>query len=114
MKMRQILMVGLALPAMQPAHADVPFTSHSLGMVESTLAFCAESDAQAATKYQERAVLMVRAIPATELARARDSAEYKEAYSSIAATLAGLPKDQVKQTCNEMVAHNEAFAKPSK
>ena len=114
MKSHEVLWVAAALSVTQLALADVPFSSHSLGMLESTLAFCAESNSTAAPKYQERATLMVRGIPEKELAKARDTEEYKGAYSSIASALAAVPKEQVEKTCAELLRRNDRFAKGDK
>jgi hypothetical protein len=56
----------------------------------------------------------VRGIPEKELAKARDTEEYKGAYSSIASALADVPKEQVEKTCAELLSRNDRFAKGHK
>jgi hypothetical protein len=114
MKIHRLLWAAAALPLLQLARADVPFSTHSLGMLEATLAYCARSDPDSALKYQERATRLVRGMLEAELVKARDTQEYKESYSSIADTLSGAPKDQVKETCAELLSRNDGFAKGRK
>jgi hypothetical protein len=113
MKIHHVFWLTAALPVMQLAQADVPFTNRSLGMMEGTLAFCAESDPATAPKYQERALAMVRGLPEKELAQARESGEYKDVYSSIGTALAGASKEEAKKTCADLLSRHDGFVKGS-
>lgn len=103
-----------ALVLTQLALADTPFSKRSLGMLESTMAFCAQSDPAAAPKYRAQVQSMLRGRPEAEVAKARDTSEYRTAYDSVTSALTDAPKEQVKQTCADLLTHKEAFGNEEK
>jgi len=99
MRIHRILCLGVALVIPQLALAKLPFPNDSFGKVEGTLDFCARTDEQAAPKYQERKKALVRDVPEKEVAEARQTQEYKEAYDAVSAELGKVPKEKVVEAC---------------
>jgi hypothetical protein len=54
---------------------------------------------RAAAKYQEQKRLLVRDVPEEEVAAARETTEYKEAYAWIGEELGKLPKEKALRAC---------------
>ena len=96
---RGVLGCCLALAVPQLASAELPFANGTFGQLEGTLAFCAQVNPSAAMQYQEQGRLLVKGVAAKELAAARESAEYREAYDSMAAELGKISKDDAVKTC---------------
>jgi hypothetical protein len=90
----------LALPNL--ALAKLPPNS-ALGQVEGTLDFCAQIDPQSAAKYQEFKKALVQGEPEKDVAEARKSSEYKEAYDAISEALGKAPKDEAIKACTSLV-----------
>jgi hypothetical protein len=103
-----------ALAITQLTLADTPFSKRSLGMLEGTMAFCAQSDPAAAAKYQSQVQSMLRGRPEAEVAKARETSEYRAAYDSVTSALTGAPKEQIKQTCADLLTRKEAFGNEEK
>ena len=100
MKINRILLVCAAITIPQLTMAKLPFTNDEFAKVERTLSFCSNLKPESAAKYQEIAKRYVGNAPAKELAEARKTPEYKEAYESSGALLANLPKEQVNEACS--------------
>ena len=99
MRIHRLVCLGVVLLLAQVALAKLPFSNDALGKVEGTLDTCAQADAQAATKYQERKKALVRGVPEKEMAEAREKQAYKDAYDSVSADISKLPKDHVVEAC---------------
>jgi hypothetical protein len=99
MKLHRILCLGAAIVIPQLALAKLPLSNDAFGRIEGTLDFCAQTDPQAAPKYQERKRSLVRDVPEKEVAEARKTQEYKDAYQWVSAELAKVPKDKAAETC---------------
>src|SRR5271169_959671 len=99
MKIHRILCLGAALVVPQLALAELPLPNDAFGKIEGTLDFCAQIDSGAAAKYQEQKQLLVRDVPEKEVAAARETTEYKEAYAWISDELGKLPKDKSVKAC---------------
>jgi ABC-type taurine transport system substrate-binding protein len=99
MKIHRLILLGTALVTAPLAMAKLPFTNDALGKVEGTLDFCAQTDSQSAAKYQERKKAMVQGVSEQELAEARASQEYKDAYESTSSELEKVPKEKVVAAC---------------
>lgn len=82
------------------ATAKLPFALEEFGKVERTLSFCSELKPESAEKYQEIGKRYVGDAPEQELAQARKTPEYREAYDSNGALLADMPKDRIIEACN--------------
>ena len=102
MKIHRILWLSAVLTLPHLALAKLP-PSSALGQVEGTLDFCAQVDPQSAVKYQEYKKVLVQDASEKELAEARKSSEYKEAYDAIGDALGKVPKDQVVKACTSLV-----------
>jgi hypothetical protein len=100
MKINRMMLVCAAIAIPQLTMAKLPFTNDEFGKVERTLSFCSELKPESAAKYQEIAKRYVGDAPEKELAEARNSPEYKEAYESNGALLADMPKEHVIEACN--------------
>jgi hypothetical protein len=103
MKIYRILCLGAALVFPQLALAKLPFTNDAFGRVEGTLDFCAQADAQAAAKYEERKKSLVRDVPEKEVDEARQTQEYRDAYDWISAELGKVPKAQATKGCGDFL-----------
>ncbi len=99
MRIHRVFTLGIALFVSQLALARLPFSSEALGKVEGTLDFCAQADPPAAAKYQERKKALVKDVPEKEVAEARKTQEYRDAYDWITTELGKVPKDQAVQAC---------------
>ena len=83
----------------QLALAAPPVPPKALGSVEATIHFCSRVDSKLADKYKEWGKLLVRDMSEKELAEARGSSEYKEAYDSLSAELEKLPTKKAVDAC---------------
>jgi len=99
MSIYRILCLVAALAIPQLALAKLPLTNDAFGKVEGTLDFCAQADPPAAPRYKEQKKVLVRGVPERELAEARQTQEYRDAYDWMAAELAKVPKDRAVQAC---------------
>ncbi|MGC2029233.1 MAG: hypothetical protein WA642_04395 [Steroidobacteraceae bacterium] len=100
MKIDGVLLVCAAFSIPQLAVANLPFANDEFGRVERTLSICSKVAPQSADKYHEIAKRYVGNAPEEELAEARKTPEYKEAYESSGALLADMPKERLIETCN--------------
>lgn len=71
--------------------------------MEGTLDFCAQIDSQSAAKYEERKKLLVQGEPEKDVAEARKTTEYKEAYDAIGEALGKVPKDKAVKACTSFL-----------
>lgn len=99
MRIHRLFCLGVVLLLAQVGLAELPFSNDALGKVEGTLDTCAQADARAATKYQERKKALVRGVPEKEMTEAHDTQAYKDAYESVSAEISKLPKDRVVEAC---------------
>ena len=99
MKIHRMLFWAAAIVIAQMALAKLPFSNDALGQIEGTLDFCARVNSEAAPKYQERKKAMVADVPEKELAEARGTKEYKDAYEGIGSKLGEVPKPQAVEAC---------------
>lgn len=99
MKIHRILFLLTTVVIPQLAQATLPFSNEVFGKIEGTFDYCARVDSQAASRYQERKKAMVRDVPEKEVAEARGTKEYKDAYESMSGELAKVPKDQAVAAC---------------
>lgn len=104
MKIQHILLAAIALP--QIAMAESFFTYQSLGAVQSTVDFCAQTHPQNAAKYQEQARIMLQEIAAEDLDKARSSVEYKEAYDQASSILGKVTQIEVDEACDGLLETN--------
>lgn len=102
MRLYRILCLSAVIALPQLALAKLPPNS-ALGQVEGTLDFCAQVDPQSAAKYQELKRLLVQGEPEKEVAEARKTTEYKEAYDAISEALGKVPKDQAVKACTSLL-----------
>lgn len=103
MKIHRILCLCAAITLPQLALAERPFTNQSLGTTQSTVDFCARINPGAASKYHEQAGLLVQGVPEQEVAKVRDSDEYKEAYAKASASLGEVAKKDAEEACNSFL-----------
>lgn len=99
MKTYRMLCLGIALAIVPVAFAKLPFSNQAFGTVEGTLDFCAQTDTGSAPKYQERKKILVKDLPEKEVAEARASQEYQDAYQGITTELEKQPKEKVVEAC---------------
>jgi len=91
------LSAALMLAPMALAKLDIP--KDAFGRIEGSLDFCAQADPERAAKYQEQKKLLVQNATDEEVAEARASKEYKDAYDAATEEMGKQPKDKVKKTC---------------
>ena len=103
MKIHRILCLCAAIAVPQFALAELPLTNDAFGKIEGTLAFCAEVNPKAAAKYKERAKPFVQGASEKELAEARQTKEYKEAFDWIRGELGKVPKPQAVKACTNFL-----------
>jgi hypothetical protein len=100
MKIYRILCLGATIVIPQLALAKLPFPNDAFGKLEGTLDFCAQANPEAAQKYQDAKKQMVHDVPEKEVAEARKTQEYKDAYQWTNDELAKVPKDKAVQACS--------------
>jgi hypothetical protein len=100
MKINGVLLVCAAISMPQLAMAKLPFANAEFGKVERALSFCSELTPASAAKFQEIAKRYVGDAPENELAEARKTPEYREAYESNVSLLADMSKESVIEACN--------------
>jgi hypothetical protein len=103
MKIHRVLYLSSMIALSQLALAELP-SKAALGQVEGTLDFCARVDTQSAAKYEEQKKRLVKDVPEKEVAAARESTEYKEAYDAISEALEKGPKDEAAKACTSFLA----------
>jgi len=102
MKLHRIVCFSALLAFPNLALAKLPPNS-ALGQVEGTLDFCAHIDPQSAATYQEFKKALVQGEPEKDVAEARASSEYKNAYDAIGEALGKAPKDEAIKACTSLV-----------
>jgi hypothetical protein len=107
MKMLRILCIGAAILIPELVLAKLPFSNDAFGTVEGILDFCANTDPQSATKYQEQKKALVKDATEKEVAEARQSQEYKDAYDAVGAELGNEPKEKVAEACAASLEGNK-------
>ena len=100
MRIRRVPCLCMAFVVPQLALADLPVNKQALGQVEGILKFCAQASPQLAKSYEEQGALLIGKASAQELAEARKSSEYKQAYESIRDQLSKLDKEDATQACS--------------
>jgi len=98
MKVLRVLCLCLAIVVPQIALAELPLSNKTLEQVEGILDFCSQVNPQLA-KYNEKSRTLVGKASPKDLADARKSDEYKDAYDAISAELAKVPKERAVDTC---------------
>lgn len=107
MKLNRVLLACAAITLPQLTMAKLPFAIDEFAKVERTLSFCSELDPSSVTKYQEIGKRYVGNAPEKELAEARNTPEYKEAYESNGALLAEMPKEHLIEACSAFLKAKE-------
>ena len=99
MKKVRFAFVSALLVLAPLALAKLPVPNDTFGQLESALDFCAQVDPGEASKYQEKKKGLAQAATEKEVAEARASQEYKDAYAANTDNMSKEPKDEVKKTC---------------
>jgi hypothetical protein len=81
------------------AHGKVPLPNGAFGKIEANLDVCSEMDSKSAAKYQEAKKKLTHGATEEELRAARDSQEYRDAYSETKQELEKEPKAEVAKSC---------------
>lgn len=98
MKIHHILCLTAVLAVPQLGLAKLPPNS-TLGQFEGTLDFCVHIDPRSAAEYQEFKKALVRGEPEKDVAEARETKEYKDAYDAIGEALGKVRKDEAVKAC---------------
>ena len=81
------------------AQGKVPLPNGAFGKIEAHLDVCSEVDSKSAAKYQEAKKKLTHGATEEELRAARDSQEYRDAYSETKQELEKEPKAEVAKSC---------------
>ena len=81
------------------AYGKVPLPNGGFGKIEANLDVCSEMDSKSAAKYQEAKKKLTHGATEEELRAARDSQEYRDAYSETKQELEKEPKAEVAKSC---------------
>jgi hypothetical protein len=103
MRLQPALALCIALGASQIASAGLPFSGQAFATVQATIDFCSRAAPKDASRYQDRARALVQGLPAEEVAKARDSDEYKSTYEETSSALGKLTKRQVDDACHGLL-----------
>lgn len=107
----KLLLAFGAIAGAQLAQADVPFSNRSFGILEATLASCADSEPRSASKYHERSRTLVRGVTDSDLALVRETQEYKSAFAAVNDSLSALPKEDLARACAQVLTEKAALVK---
>jgi hypothetical protein len=107
MKTLRILCVTAAILVPQLVLAKLPFPNETFGKLEGILDFCAKADPQSASKYQGQKKAVVKEATEKEVAEARQSQEYKDAYDAVSTELGKEPKEKLAETCAASLEGNK-------
>ena len=99
MKLYYVLGLATFVVLSQFTLAAPAIPANALGQVEATINFCVRADAKSVDKYKEWGKAIVAGMSEKELAEARESAEYKENYSTITSQLEKAPADKAVESC---------------
>ena len=99
MKLLRILCAGAAILIPQLVLAKLPFSNETFGKVEGILDFCTKADPQSAPKYQAQKKALVKDATEKEVAEARQSQQYKDAYDAVSTELGKEPKEKAAEAC---------------
>jgi hypothetical protein len=99
MKIFYIAGVAAVLLIASLALAKLSVPNVVLGKVEGALDFCAQADPQSADKYKAKKKEFAQGATDEELAEARDSQDYKDAYQSSTDEMSKQSKDEAKKSC---------------
>ena len=99
MRIHRIFCLGAALLLPQLLLAKLPFPNDAFGTVEATLDSCAKVDPPSAPKYQEVKKALVRDVPEKEVADARATRQYRDAYDATTTEIGKQAKDKVVEAC---------------
>jgi hypothetical protein len=88
----------LVAAAEQPAPAD-------LGQLESILDSCAAAKPKDAESYKKQRAKLTEGVPEKDVAKIRDSEEYKQAYTTIRERFDQASSDEVDQACSAFAGH---------
>ena len=103
MKLHRIVCLCAAIVLPQVSWAELTFTGTALATVQATIDFCAQTQAHDAKRFQEYSALLVRDASQEELAKIRDTSEYKAAYELISDELAKVTKEHAKASCRDLL-----------
>ena len=76
-----------------------PVPPKALGNVEAIVNFCVRVDQESADKYKSLQKAVTHDMTEKELAEARDSADYKEAYDAVTGELEKIPAEKAPKSC---------------
>lgn len=91
--------LGAAVTLPQLALPELPLSNDVFGKIEGAPDVCTQVNPQSAAKYQEVKKVLVQGASEREVAEARASREYKEAYDLTTDEMSKQPKDQAAKTC---------------
>jgi hypothetical protein len=104
MRLVRIAWVSTALIIVPMALAELSLPKEVLGKVEGAMDFCAQADPQSASKYQAKKKEFAQGATDDELADARGSQEYKDAYKASTDELSKQSKEQGRKSCATALA----------
>lgn len=99
MKIATVLLVTSAAVLPCIAAAELPFTPHSLGTVQGTIDFCAKVKPDAAQRYQEFVKHLVNDVAREDVAKARATSQYRDAYETTMRALSDAPQREAVESC---------------
>jgi hypothetical protein len=109
MKIHRIVVLSLsaAIAFPQLAGAKLSMPPEALGIVESTLDFCAKAVPESAAKLKkarEKGSALLGDATKEELDKVRSSGEYLDAYASAAESLNKVPKEEAVKACSDFLS----------
>src|ERR1700747_414314 len=108
MKIHRIVILSLttAIAFPQLAGAKLSMPPEALGIVESTLDFCAKAVPDSAAKVnkaKEKGSALLGDATKEELDKVRSSGEYLDSYASTTESLNKIPNDEAVKTCTDFL-----------
>jgi hypothetical protein len=97
-------LVLVALPFAGQA-GELALNARVLGLTDGFLKYCAEVDSTAAAQLHEKLKVILRGASADEVAKIRDSAEYRTNYDSVTNFVGKVAQQNSKRVCSEAITN---------
>jgi len=105
LKMFSIVCISAALAIPQVRAGEKPPAPAALGQLESILDSCAAAKPKESENYKKQRAKLTEGVPEKDVAKIRDSEEYKQAYTAIRERFDQASSEEVDQACSAFAGH---------
>ena len=100
LKMKQLSVLLVALAVSQLALGGTEVNQQSLGTAQATVDFCAQIKPGEAVRFQQQTGILVSDLSTDELAKLRNTDDYKAAYAATNAALGKVDVQDAAKACD--------------